>query len=179
MSDTTKETETTAPRIYVACLAAYNNGILHGRWIDADQDADAIHGEIAEMLAESPMPGAEEWAIHDYEAFGGLSLSEFEDIERVAELGQWIDEHGRAFAAYAGHVGVDFATAEGFEEAYAGEWESEEAYGEELFDELYAHEIPENLRCYIDYEAFARDLFINDNYSVDCPDGGVYVFRNC
>lgn len=24
------------PRIYVACLAAYNNGHLHGRWIDAD-----------------------------------------------------------------------------------------------------------------------------------------------
>jgi hypothetical protein len=23
------------PRIYVACLAAYNNGCLHGRWIDA------------------------------------------------------------------------------------------------------------------------------------------------
>lgn len=27
-------------RIYVACLAAYNNGILHGAWIDADQDVD-------------------------------------------------------------------------------------------------------------------------------------------
>ena len=25
------------PRIYVACLAAYNNGYLHGAWIDADQ----------------------------------------------------------------------------------------------------------------------------------------------
>ncbi|HEU0188892.1 MAG TPA: antirestriction protein ArdA, partial [Gallionella sp.] len=28
---------------------------------------------------------------------------------------------------------------------------------EELFDECYAHEIPENLRCYINYEAFAHD----------------------
>ncbi|ADL55538.1 antirestriction protein ArdA [Gallionella capsiferriformans] len=28
---------------------------------------------------------------------------------------------------------------------------------EELFDEIYAHEIPENLRIYIDYCAFARD----------------------
>ena len=27
----------------------------------------------------------------------------------------------------------------------------------ELFDECYAHEIPENLRVYIDYSAFARD----------------------
>jgi len=28
---------------------------------------------------------------------------------------------------------------------------------EELFDECYAHEIPDNLRNYIDYKAFARD----------------------
>ena len=30
-------TTNTEPRIYVACLAAYNNGILHGAWIDAAQ----------------------------------------------------------------------------------------------------------------------------------------------
>lgn len=42
--------ETFNPKIYVACLAAYNNGILHGRWIDADQDADEIRAGIAEML---------------------------------------------------------------------------------------------------------------------------------
>ena len=42
------------PRIYVACLAAYNAGRLHGEWIDADQDADVIHEEIQEMLAAMP-----------------------------------------------------------------------------------------------------------------------------
>lgn len=31
-------------------------------------------------------------------------------------------------------------------------------YAEELFDDCYAGQIPENLRSYIDYEAFARDL---------------------
>jgi len=35
-------TATDTPRIYVACLAAYNAGKLHGEWIDADQDAEAI-----------------------------------------------------------------------------------------------------------------------------------------
>ena len=33
----------TTPSIYVACLAAYNNGHLHGKWIDVDGDADEIH----------------------------------------------------------------------------------------------------------------------------------------
>jgi len=54
---------TETPRIYVACLAAYNSGRLHGRWIDAAQDAEDIKAQIAEMLKESPEPGAEEWAI--------------------------------------------------------------------------------------------------------------------
>ena len=46
------------PRIYVACLAAYNNGYLYGAWIDADQDPDQIRDEIAAMLARSPIKGA-------------------------------------------------------------------------------------------------------------------------
>jgi len=60
------------PRIYVACLAAYNAGRLHGRWIDAAQDAADIQAEVRKMLAASPQADAEEWAIHDYEGFGPL-----------------------------------------------------------------------------------------------------------
>ena len=63
---------TDTPRIYVASLADYNSGRLRGRWIDADQPAEAIREQIVEMLAESNEPIAEEWAIHDYENFGDL-----------------------------------------------------------------------------------------------------------
>ena len=45
-----------------------------------------------------------------------------------------------------------------FEEAYQGEYDSFLDYATQTFDELYAHSIPENLRYYINYEAFARDL---------------------
>lgn len=41
-------------RICVACLAGYNNGVLHGRWIDAGQEGDAIRDEIAAMLEAPP-----------------------------------------------------------------------------------------------------------------------------
>lgn len=171
---TTETTET--PRIYVACLASYNAGKLHGRWIDAT-DADVIREEIQKMLAESDEPIAEEWAIHDYENFGGLSISEYEDIDKVAELGALIEEHGEAFAVFADHEGVEYATVESFNEAYCGEWDSEKDYAENIFDELYAHEVPEHLQNYIDYEAFARDLFISDNYSARGESGQLYVFR--
>jgi len=177
MTDTTTDTTTDTPRIYVACLASYNAGILHGEWIDAT-DGDVIREKIQEMLKGSPSPGAEEWAIHDYEGFGSIRLSEWEDVDRVAELGALIDEHGEAFAAYADHVGVDYATEESFQDAYCGEWDSEQAYAENLFDELYGHDVPEHIAPYIDYEAFARDLFMGDYYSVE-SDSGVYVFHNC
>ena len=47
---------TTGPRIYVASLSDYNNGILHGAWIDAAQDADDIRTEVSAMLRESKYP---------------------------------------------------------------------------------------------------------------------------
>jgi antirestriction protein len=47
---------TDTPRIYVSCLAAYSNGTLHGAWIDADQNADEIRAEVAEILKTSPNP---------------------------------------------------------------------------------------------------------------------------
>lgn len=47
------------PRIYVACLAVYNNGRLHGRWIDATAP-DEIWREVSAMLRASPEPDAEE-----------------------------------------------------------------------------------------------------------------------
>lgn len=46
----------TEQRIYVACLASYNNGVLHGRWIDATTDIDEMQAQIAAMLRESRFP---------------------------------------------------------------------------------------------------------------------------
>ncbi|HBG62150.1 MAG: hypothetical protein A2Y03_00490 [Omnitrophica WOR_2 bacterium GWF2_38_59] len=169
-------TITTTPKIYVACLAAYNNGRLHGKWIDAEQNADAIQEEIQEMLKNSPEPFAEEWAIHDYEGFEGLSINEYESIEDVAEYARLIAEHGAAYAAYANNVGVDYATEEGFEESYQGEWDSEEAFAENLADEIM--DIPERLSYYFDYGKFAHELFMGDYYSVDNDNHNVYVFSN-
>ena len=59
-------------RIYVACLAAYNSGILHGEWIDIEDDIDETWAHINAMLKASPVADAEEWAIHDYEGFGDV-----------------------------------------------------------------------------------------------------------
>lgn len=43
-------------KIYVACLASYNNGVLHGQWIDATEDPREMGDAINEMLAKSRFP---------------------------------------------------------------------------------------------------------------------------
>src|SRR3954447_19990469 len=91
------------PRIYVACLAAYNGGRLHGEWIEADQSADEIHEAIKMMLSRSPEPNAEEWAIHDHD-FQGITIKEFESIETVAQLAALVTKHGDAAVAAYNHL---------------------------------------------------------------------------
>jgi len=127
------------PRIYVASLADYNAGRLHGRWIDADQPADTIREQITQMLAESREPVAEEWAIHDYENFGSLSLSECEDIDRIAEVALLITEHGPLFVSLLGYLGgtssIDDARRY-MEEGYRGAFDSLADYAQELVVEV-------------------------------------------
>lgn len=165
---------TDTPKVWVACLAAYNNGKLHGKWIDA-VDEDEINEGIQEVLKTSPEPGAEEWAFHDYDGFPG-GMGEHESVEKVAEIGALIAERGDAARAYIGNVGVEYATAEDFEDSYKGEYESAADFAEESTDEL--GEIPEDLPGYIksaiDWEHVARNL--SDDYHFVEQGGSVYVF---
>ena len=76
-----------SPKIYVACLSSYNNGILHGEWIDVE-DYEQLQEEVNRILKESPMNDAEEWAIHDFEGFGNIKIEEYDGLEHVAELAE-------------------------------------------------------------------------------------------
>ena len=120
-----------APRIYVASLTDYNAGILHGEWIEASDDAETMQDGIDSMLAASPTTRrygdiSEEWAIHDYEGFGQLRISEYEPLSKIAALASGITEHGMAFTAWAEYSGSDSEQLEGFDDHYLGEWDSVE-----------------------------------------------------
>src|SRR5258708_1781568 len=124
-----------SPQIYVADLAAYNEGHLHGAWIDATQDPEDIAAEISAILAKSPVSGAEEWAIHDYQNFGSLRLSEHEVLETVSKAGKLISEHGDVFAALLDHLGglssLDEAES-AFEDNYQGTFKSLSDWAEDF-----------------------------------------------
>ena len=167
------------PRIYVACLAAYNNGYLHGAWIDADQDADQIRNEISAMLARSPIKGAEEYAIHDYEGFESVTIHEYAGIEKVARMGAFIAEHGALGAGLLSEFNGDIDQAEtALQDCYHGAFASLADYMEELTTES-GVTIPEALRYYIDWEAMARDAEMGGEFfTIETGHDEVHVFSS-
>lgn len=171
-----------SPRIYVASLSDYNAGRLHGEWIDAAQPVEDLDEAVGTMLAASSEPGAEEWAIHDYQGFGPADLGEYEPLERVSLLANGIRTHGAGFGAWAALVGSYPAQLQLFEEAYRGHWESVTAYAEQLLDDLGAtaalEAVPAWLQPYVDLnlDRFARDLELGGDIRTIAGDGGVWIF---
>ena len=150
------ETKTNTPRIYVACLAAYNNGVLHGGWIDADQGEEGMRAEIAAMLKASPIPNAEEYAIHDYEGFGDVRIEESAGIGAIAHIAEFAAKHGALGLAVLCRFRGDFEEArEAMEDRYLGRFASLAEYMRDATEQMIS--IRDILRFYIDWQAMARD----------------------
>ena len=183
------------PRIYVASLSDYNAGILHGVWLEADDEVEALEQEILAMLKASPTTKrygdvAEEYAIHDYENFSRhVRLGEYESLDQVSRLARGIGRHGEAFAAWWANqepeATEDDELDEQFEEHYLGEFGSLEEYGESVLEDMGIDldelpGVPEGLRPYvtIDIEGWTRDMEMGGDITTVEGGRGVYVFWN-
>lgn len=128
------------------------------------------------MLETSPERDAKEWAIHDYEGFYDLRLSEWEGIEQVTALAAFTQEHGELGAELVRHFGGDVSEAKtAIEENYAGAYKTLADFAQELTEETTA--IPQNLAYYIDYEAMAKDMELSgDVFTIAIGFEEVHVF---
>ncbi|AOE85993.1 antirestriction protein ArdA [Pseudomonas sp. TCU-HL1] len=162
-------------RIYVADLAAYNAGHLHGVWIDATLDMDDIQAQVDAMLATSPVGGAEEYAIHDFEGFDGYHLGEFEGLQSAHEIACFIEEYPDFGGALLSHFNDLEHARKAAEEDYCGCYASLADYAQELTEETTS--IPQHLVHYIDYRAMACDMEIGgDLFTLETGFQQVHVF---
>jgi len=166
-------------RIYVACLAAYNNGYLHGEWIDATRDMDDIQEQVQAMLKASPVEEeAEEYAIHDHEGFDGYPIGEYEGLERAHELACFIEEHGNIASELLNQFGGDIKDAtKAKEDNYCGCYSSVADYAQELTEQT--GDIPKHLEFYIDYIRMAYDMEVSgDIFTIETAHEEVHIFWN-
>lgn len=163
-------------RIYVACLAAYNNGKLHGRWIDTTLGEAHIWDETRAMLASSPEPDSEEWSIHDYEGFEGAPVSEWTSFAKISEMAEFIEENEALGGKLIEYYGGDLEDAKTALEHYHGEYESLEDYARQ-FTEDCGPEIPESLEYYIDYKSMGRDWEQSgDIFTIETDFNEIHIF---
>ena len=199
---------TDTQRIYVASLSDYNAGILHGVWVDLTEvdDIDEVWEKVNAMLKASPATKqygdiAEEWAIHDYEGFGSYRVSEYEGFEKLLLLSQMIANKGEAFLVWAGNDSSVLDAddlgdiEESFDEAFAGEWDDDDAFARNQIEELGLPDIGtevyvkvgwgeekkinivEALDNVLDWDALTRGT-MEDHWSGALSNGNVAVFRN-
>lgn len=184
-------------RFYAADLAAYNNGILHGVWINASTDTDEMQDEINAMLRKSPcpnvtvedpetgkqVPSAEEWAMHDMEGLPAY-FGEYTGLGAIAEYMEFSEEHPEIdnidLCAIVSDYGSVSDAKAALEDNFCGIYDSFKAYAEETADEQIAcygkSKETEWLTRYFDYDAFAHDLKL-DMHTIELPSGNIAVFN--
>lgn len=187
-------TDNNTPKIYIACLSAYNSGCLHGLWVDATQDVEDIKDDINWMLSWSPVADdepCEEWAIHDYEYFHGFSLGEYESLDYVSKLAQALDnaQDSDAMSAWLNYAKDTIndpdieKLAEEFNSYYCGQWESEKdfVYKSDEIEEMFNwKEFEKKFKFWsnhVDWDSVTRELFLEGYDSVKASPYGIYVFR--
>ena len=164
------------PRIYLACLAAYNNGRLHGAWVAANQGTDHIWQELRKMLRASPEPDAEEWAIHDFDGFKSAYISEYASFETVCDLADFLAERGELGAQVYSMFSEDLDQAKDAFENYAGEHTNPSEFAEQFHEEI-GSDIPDPFKYYIDWASLGRDMELNgDIFTIQLGFEEIHVF---
>ena len=160
---------------FVTNLGRYNEGYLDGEYLKLPATTE----DVQALLKRIHVDGVryEEIFITDYETdVSGLydCLGEYESIEELNYLASLLDDmpewEAEKFAAaveHGEHTGsvrdlINLAQNLDCYEYYPG-INDENDLGRFYIEEMCTLEIPEHLQNYIDYEAYGRDMSLDDN----------------
>lgn len=161
-------------RIYVGTYAKYNNGSIAGAWLDLSNYADA--GEFILAARELHKDEADpELMFQDYEGFPAAFYSESCIKSQLWDYLELNEDDRKLLDVYQSAVSQD-GDIDDARDAFNGIYDSPEDWAAEFLESTgQLAEIPENLRNYFDYEAFARDCGF-EGWTFHRTDVGVYVF---
>jgi antirestriction protein len=173
--------------LYIQCLRAYNQGIIHGDWIDLHEceDLEHLYKKCQEIIFSSPAQGAEEYAIFDDQGFYRLLHYPYPDIA----IAWCIHEHFldaekenidlHLFAKWLeieknGYYCEDFHVSD-FQASYRGEYHSIEDYAEECSD---LGKEKSMILEYFDYKRYGHDMELEGSIWTIDHNCKVHIFDN-
>ena len=168
-------------QIYATSLSDYNNGILHGVWIDVeDTTLEDVQEQINAMLAASPTePGtAEEWEVHDTEDIPhGLVWEGLSKILEFAEYSRKYEDYQDPFYYWVDDGNIN--NMDEFPEYFVGEYTSTKEFVEEYLDSLgYLEDLPAIIKYNIDIDGIWTDFKTGgDFYEIKSANQTVYIYR--
>ncbi len=164
-------------KIYLTDLAAYNVGILVGKWITLPLDENELSVEIEEVLSqgESAVDGDnhEEWFITDFEwtDINLFNIQEYENINKLNQQVQLLESIPSSQLKSIKFI-LDERFTDDIEDAILRaddviihENQSMEDVAYELMQECYEiDKFPSIIANNINYDRIARDLEMDGNY---------------
>ena len=165
---------------FVTNLGKYNEGDLVGEWVKFPTTAEEmkkVFDRIGIGQKDDFGQPYEEWFITDYDCYvDGLydKLGEYESLDELNYLASKLDEMDRGefeqfqaameISDHSGSVQEIINLTENLDcyDVYPG-IEDYDDLGRYYIDELDAMQVPEHLKNYIDYEAYGRDVALDES----------------
>lgn len=165
-------------RVWVGCMAHYNNGELVGDWVDAVDAGDWV---CPKADPTNVYINCEETWCYDHEIPGVKGeLSPMEAVEIGQAVAEMDDDRGYAFLAWCQEQGEPRTTdsVRTFNDAFREHWDSERDYAQDWAEEVEGYRLSEVAwpLNHIDWDAATEEMFSGSHYSIDDPRGGVWVF---
>ena len=164
---------------FITNLGKYNEGELVGEWVKFPTTAEELKKVFDRIgIGQKDDFGQpyEEWFITDYDCYVGAlydKLGEYENLDELNYLASKLDEMGEGEYAQF-QAAMEVGDHSGSLQEIINLTDNLDCYdlypsiqdyddlGRYYIDELDAMQVPEHLRNYIDYEAYGRDVALEE-----------------
>lgn len=157
--NTAQQTNTQEINDYALCLRNLATG--EWRWFDLD-DVDS-EDKIVEWTDEIDEVEICDYGCEMLRLYGDRIGHDWEEWCGLANLALSEEHNEGKIRAFAAFDTSSIPTSNDLDAISV--WESFLDYATDLADDCYLHEMPNHLARYFDYEAFARDLSFETNYT--------------
>ena len=164
------------PRVYVGTYAKYNSGSIAGQWLDLAEfagDKDGFMDRCREIHADESDP---EFMFQDFEGFPRAFYGESGLADGLWEWLELDEEDRELLAVYHEATGNDDGTIDDAREAFAGRFDSEADFCEDLAEQTGA--LPKDFPTWISIDWQATwESSLRHEYVSEGHDGRVWIFR--